>query len=124
MSYEGAQRLIETGMIYELGEAIGRAIAESSPEQPTLRDRFAMAALQGMIARGQDSIIQAITAMDFAEDAYDCADAMLRVRDRAPGRDTVGVVAMRLRGMAKGKGGTTGAELTQLADWLTGKEAP
>ena len=79
MSYEGAQRLIETGMIFELGEAIGRAIAESA-EQPTLRDRFAIAAMQGLIANPG---VTDLDADEIAHDAYIHADAMLKARRRA-----------------------------------------
>ena len=79
MSYEGAQRLIETGMIYELGEAIGKAIAEST-EQPTLRDRFAMAALQGMLAEPK---IEPPSMTRYVGAAYAFADAMLKARRRA-----------------------------------------
>lgn len=45
---------------------------------PNLRDQFAMAALQGMIASGKDNWSWA----DFALEAYSSADAMLKQRKK------------------------------------------
>ena len=46
------------------------------PERPTLRDRFAMAALQGLLAGGE--------WIDCSERAYKYADAILGVREIPP----------------------------------------
>lgn len=67
-----------------LEEACRSVIGESQrreAQEPSLRDRFAMAALQGMLARGQDA---GSTCEAFALGAYEYADAMLAVRSAKP----------------------------------------
>lgn len=49
---------------------------QRTAEQPTLRDRFAMAALQGMLAGGSQPTDPALIGC-----AYRVADAMLRARE-------------------------------------------
>lgn len=56
------------------GDAARELIAEATAEQPTLRDRFAMAALQGLIASGRT------LPADRAQGAYWYADQMLAAR--------------------------------------------
>lgn len=59
------------------------AARASEESQPTLRDRFAMAALTGMYSR----ITEAYAYMDhrqWAMRAYEIADAMLAARKEAP----------------------------------------
>lgn len=59
------------------------AIEDTSPAPvETLRDRFAMAALTGRMARNSDYASWA----DAAADAYECADAMLAEREKPHGR--------------------------------------
>lgn len=62
-----------------------RKAAESLHEPPTLRDQFAMVALQGLLASpvmGDAALHNCASAWvkDTAESAYDFADAMLEVR--------------------------------------------
>jgi len=60
--------------IYNLGcELTGRA-----EQQPTLRDRFAMAALQGLLAANNGRTLQGSISV-----AYEIADAMLEARKPA-----------------------------------------
>jgi len=49
------------------------------PREPTLRDRFAIAALQGMHANGEIDI----SPSGYAQVAYNQADAMMIARDAA-----------------------------------------
>lgn len=49
-------------------------VPTNAPEQPTLRDRFAMAALTGLLADPNED------GKDVAKRAYGFADAMLEAR--------------------------------------------
>lgn len=51
-------------------------MTDQKTEQKTLRDEFAMAALQGMLA---DTQVRQ-SWQDFAKDSYELADAMLAAR--------------------------------------------
>jgi hypothetical protein len=57
------------------------------PTDVTLRDFFAAAALQGLLADHQS---HPIDYEDFAKAAFAHADAMLRVREREPGEPPPG----------------------------------
>lgn len=50
----------------------------------SLRDYFAAAALQGILAN-PDRMINTLTPREYAEDAYLCADAMLAANPPLPG---------------------------------------
>lgn len=54
-------------------------VSDAIKTQPSLRDQFAMAALQGLLASDIDD---AITVVNAAGIAYDAADAMLEERNR------------------------------------------
>ena len=55
--------------------------ANRQPDQPTLRDQFAMAALQGLFAA--DILMEEV---GMAESAYNIADAMLAQRAKEAGK--------------------------------------
>ena len=50
---------------------------------PTLRDQFAMAALQGLLShRGNSFPVEHYDCVDFSNVSYELADAMLKARDK------------------------------------------
>lgn len=53
-------------------------------DNTTVRDQFAMAALQGMLANRLYEPPRRLKADGFAEDAYTFADAMLKARGTQP----------------------------------------
>ena len=58
--------------------SVGRPVPKS-PETPTLRDQFAMAALTGFVASGKLSKVY--TQEVLAGASYQIADAMMRARE-------------------------------------------
>jgi hypothetical protein len=69
-----------------LAECIGEQIPMNQPEQPTLRDRFAMAALQGIFSNPTLCADIAGNVSPFPDQntiaigVYSYADAMMKVR--------------------------------------------
>lgn len=70
----------------EIACSISEGLKAGAEQQPTLRDRFAMAALQGMVASGKGWPINGLNAegdenrAKQAKAAYALADAMLLAR--------------------------------------------
>ena len=52
-------------------------LAEKAQARAELRDRFAMAALTGLLANPQNDVL---SGEEWASDAYSIADAMLKMR--------------------------------------------
>lgn len=82
---EADQHLFFQRRIDEL-ESSNRALnAALKSQQASLRDQFAMAALQGLLAhQGQSWSVEHYDADDFAETALNLADAMLKARRPEP----------------------------------------
>jgi len=65
----------------ELGYVLSAAAEDFKASRPSLRDQFAMMAMQGMMANGDHGCPNAII---IAGTAYDIADAMLAAREWKP----------------------------------------
>lgn len=67
----------------QAGALIGilKQIEDNSNDKATLRDKFAMAALQGIVSTGKYAETGwSCTMKGIAESAYDLADAMMKAR--------------------------------------------
>ena len=86
--YQALRRLdeIEARMHKRINEAVAQVSAAVEANTPTLRDRFAMAALTGMCAWGWVGLTdrEKETDPDLARRAYHIADSMLAARTAPP----------------------------------------
>jgi hypothetical protein len=71
--------MLDGHQLQQITWAIEAGIQEGLKQQPTLRDRFAMAALQGLVA-GRDGWSDSLMSI-YPERAYQMADSMLAARE-------------------------------------------